>query len=158
MKKSIYLIIGLTISLTISLNGQVINNQESDKMEGINRKSAFNLEEIKVRWKKAALENCTGVPCTTASSCTAGTPSSSPTVVNGSALTPITIVTTGVSSIVATGLSNGITATLSGNVITISGTPSVSCSGAGTFPYTISLGGGCGNLTVTGTITILVYC
>jgi hypothetical protein len=24
---------------------------------------AFNLEEIKVRWKKNALENCSGVPC-----------------------------------------------------------------------------------------------
>ena len=27
------------------------------------RKASFNLEEIKVRWKKAALENCPGVPC-----------------------------------------------------------------------------------------------
>lgn len=158
MKKSIYLIISLTISLTISLNAQVISSQESDKMEGIKRKSSFNVEEIKVRWKKAALENCTGVPCTTSAGCTAGTPSSSPTVVNNASLTPIIIATTGVTSIVATGLSNGITATLSGNVITISGTPSVLCSGAGTIPYTISLGGGCGNLTVTGTITIVVYC
>ena len=61
MKKSIY--IYLYISLTISLNGQVINNQELDKMEGIKRNTSFKLEEIKVRWKKAALENCPGVPC-----------------------------------------------------------------------------------------------
>ena len=27
------------------------------------RKASYNLEEIKVRWKKAALENCSGVPC-----------------------------------------------------------------------------------------------
>jgi uncharacterized protein (TIGR02145 family) len=27
------------------------------------RKASYNLDEIKVRWKKAALENCTGVPC-----------------------------------------------------------------------------------------------
>jgi uncharacterized protein (TIGR02145 family) len=27
------------------------------------RNASFNLEEIKVRWKKAALENCAGVPC-----------------------------------------------------------------------------------------------
>jgi len=53
----------LFIILSISLNGQVINKQESDKIEGIKRKSSFNVEEIKVRWKKAALENCTGVPC-----------------------------------------------------------------------------------------------
>ena len=31
----------------------------------INRNATFNLEEIKVRWKKAALENCSGVPCVT---------------------------------------------------------------------------------------------
>jgi uncharacterized protein (TIGR02145 family) len=29
------------------------------------KKTDFNLEEIKVRWKKAALENCTGAPCVT---------------------------------------------------------------------------------------------
>ena len=68
MKKFIY--IYLYISLTISLNGQVINNQELDKMEGIKRNTSFKLEEIKVRWKKAALENCLGVPC---SSFTCGT-------------------------------------------------------------------------------------
>ena len=68
MKKSIY--IYLYISLTISLNGQVINNQELDKMEGIKRNTSFKLEEIKVRWKKAALENCLGLPC---SSFTCGT-------------------------------------------------------------------------------------
>ena len=61
MKKSIY--IYLYISLTISLNGQVNNKQELDIMEGIKRSASFKLEEIKVRWKKAALENCPGVPC-----------------------------------------------------------------------------------------------
>jgi uncharacterized protein (TIGR02145 family) len=30
----------------------------------IKRNVQYNLEEIKVRWRKAALENCTGVPCT----------------------------------------------------------------------------------------------
>ncbi len=29
------------------------------------RKASYNLDEIKVRWKKAALENCPGVPCVT---------------------------------------------------------------------------------------------
>ena len=69
MKKSIY--IYLYISLTISLNGQVINSQVLDKIEGIKRNTSFKLEEIKVRWKKAALENCPGVPCVTtpASAC-----------------------------------------------------------------------------------------
>jgi uncharacterized protein (TIGR02145 family) len=55
------------------LNGQVINSQEKEKNEGIKRNAFYNLEEIKVRWKKAALENCTGVPCVTAPSFTCGT-------------------------------------------------------------------------------------
>jgi hypothetical protein len=145
----------LTISLTISLNGQVINNQESDKMEGINRKSAFNLEEIKVRWKKAALENCTGVPCTSTISCTAGTPSSSPTIgCSSSTITPITIATTGATGIgTAIDLPTGITASWSGNVITISGATTTS----GTFNYTIPLTGSCSSV-VNATGTIIVTC
>jgi uncharacterized protein (TIGR02145 family) len=39
----------------------------------IKRNVQYNLEEIKVRWKKAALENCPGVPCVTAPSFTCGT-------------------------------------------------------------------------------------
>jgi len=159
VKKSIYLIICLTISLTISLNAQVINNQESDKMEGIKRKSSFNLEEIKVRWKKAALENCTGVPCTTSVACSAGTPSSSPTIVlspGTASITPITIATTGATGIgTATGLPAGISATWAGNVITISGTIPLSGSGGcGTFSYTIPLTGCSGVVNATGTIIV----
>ena len=59
MKKSIY----LSIYLSISLNGQVLNRQEIVKGTSIERNTIFNLEELKVRWKKAALENCPGVPC-----------------------------------------------------------------------------------------------
>jgi uncharacterized protein (TIGR02145 family) len=61
MKKSIYLFTLLSLYLSISLNGQVINNQEKEK--SIQRNTSFNVEEIKVRWKKAALENCTGESC-----------------------------------------------------------------------------------------------
>jgi len=63
MKITIYLFICLFTYLSVSLNGQVINSQEKEKNEGIQRNATYNLEEIKVRWKKAALENCTGVPC-----------------------------------------------------------------------------------------------
>ena len=67
MKKSIY----LSIYLSVSLNGQVLNSKEIDKGTGIQRNTSFNVDEIKVRWKKAALENCPGVPCvvTPASAC-----------------------------------------------------------------------------------------
>ena len=63
MKNNSYLFIWLSVCLSICLNGQVINNQESDKIKVNKQKSGFNLEEIKVRWKKEALENCPGVPC-----------------------------------------------------------------------------------------------
>ena len=73
MKKSIYLSIYLFIYLSISLNGQSINSQVIDEKTSIQRNATYNLEEIKVRWKKAALENCPGVPCVTAPSFTCGT-------------------------------------------------------------------------------------
>ncbi len=49
-------------------NGEVPigGNTSSEKQTfEINRNAQYNLEEIKVRWKKAALENCPGVPCVT---------------------------------------------------------------------------------------------
>jgi len=50
----------------VNLNGQkptseLLSNEISPNE--IKRNASFNLEEIKVRWKKAALENCTGEPC-----------------------------------------------------------------------------------------------
>ena len=41
----------------------MINNQKLEEKTGNKRNVLFNLEEIKVRWKKAALENCPGGPC-----------------------------------------------------------------------------------------------
>jgi uncharacterized protein (TIGR02145 family) len=63
MKKSIFIYIYLSICLFVSLNGQSTNSQDVEKGKSIQRNATYNLEEIKVRWKKAALENCTGVPC-----------------------------------------------------------------------------------------------
>ena len=62
MKKSIYIYIYLSIYLSFSLNGHILNRQEIGKGTSIERNTIFNLEELKVRWKKAALENCPGVP------------------------------------------------------------------------------------------------
>jgi hypothetical protein len=82
---------------------------------------------------------------------TVGTPSSSPTLCLNSALTPITIITTGATGIgTPTGLPSGVTATWGVNVITISGTPSES----GTFNYSIPLTGGCGEINASGTIVV----
>jgi len=59
----------------VTLNGQAVEQRLPGAEEISNRRTSFNLEEIKVRWKKAALENCTGVPCTggTSGSFTCGT-------------------------------------------------------------------------------------
>ena len=59
------ILVSLGVWLSISLNAQVINSQSLESVERNKRNTSFNLEEIKVRWKKAALENCPGVPCIT---------------------------------------------------------------------------------------------
>jgi hypothetical protein len=41
--------------------GELLSNEISPNE--MKRNASFNLDEIKVRWKKAALENCPGVPC-----------------------------------------------------------------------------------------------
>ena len=51
------------------------NNNLSIERENLatKRNAQYNLEDIKVRWKKAALENCPGVPCVVAPSFICGT-------------------------------------------------------------------------------------
>ena len=49
--------------LEMPISGSTVS--EKQPLE-IKRNALYNLEEIKVRWKKAALENCTGVPCVVA--------------------------------------------------------------------------------------------
>jgi len=61
MKKIIFAAISLFTLAT--LNGQVEQQSLPEVEKVSNRRTSFNLEEIKVRWKKAALENCPGVPC-----------------------------------------------------------------------------------------------
>jgi len=61
MFKQILLLLGVWLS--ISLNAQVINSQSLESVGRNKQNTSFNLEEIKVRWKKAALENCQRVPC-----------------------------------------------------------------------------------------------
>jgi hypothetical protein len=72
------------------------------------------------------------------------------TVCVDTAITPITYSTTGATGATFSGLPAGVTGTFSGDNITISGTPTV----AGTFNYTVTLTGGCGNVTATGTLVV----
>ena len=82
---------------------------------------------------------------------TVGVASSSPTLCINTPMISITHSTTGVTGIgTATNLPAGVTASLVGNTLTISGTPTAS----GTFSYSIPLIGGCGNVNATGLIVV----
>jgi gliding motility-associated-like protein len=98
---------------------------------------------------------CNGAPITVTVTVngnnTVSTASSNPILCQGIALTNITFTSSGATGIGApTGLPAGVTASFSGNTITISGTPTAT----GTFNYSIPLTGGCGAINATGTITI----
>jgi uncharacterized protein (TIGR02145 family) len=112
-------------------NGEIPlgGNTSSEKQTlEIKRNASYNLEEIKVRWKKAALENCQGAPCSSVTApgaptgvvATVGNGSVSvafvaPTNNGGRAITgytvtsnPGNITTPGTTSpIIVTGLTNG---------------------------------------------------
>ena len=62
----------------------------------------------------------------------------------------ITYATTGATGATFAGLPAGVTGSWAANVVTISGTPTAT----GTFNYTVTLTGGCGTVTVNGTITV----
>ena len=70
------------------------------------------------------------------------------TVCHNTAITDITYSTTGATGATFASLPSGVTGTWAGNIVTISGTPTVS----GTFNYTVTLTGGCGVVTASGTI------
>ena len=72
------------------------------------------------------------------------------TVCINTAITNITYATTGATGATVTGLPAGVTGLWAANVVTISGTPTAS----GPFSYTVTLTGGCGVITTTGTITV----
>lgn len=72
------------------------------------------------------------------------------TVCQNTPITSITYSTKGATDATFSGLPTGVSGAWSNNIITISGTPSVS----GTFNYTSTLTGGCGSVSSSGTITI----
>ena len=105
------------------MNGQSTNNKDLEKGTSIQRNTLFNLDEIKVRWKKAALENCPGVPCVTTTIpgaptsvvATAGNASASvaftvPASNGGSAITGYTV-TSSPGSFTATGATSPVNVT-----------------------------------------------
>ena len=66
-------------------------------------------------------------------------------------ITNITYATTGATNATVTGLPQGVSGSWGNNTVTISGTPVPT---SGTFGYTVTLTGGCGNITATGSIAI----
>src|ERR1035437_1732452 len=81
---------------------------------------------------------------------TSAAATTSQTVCINTAITNITYATTGATGATVTGLPAGVTGTWLANVVTISGTPTA----AGPFTYTVTLTGGCGAITTTGTLTV----
>ena len=73
------------------------------------------------------------------------------TVLINTPITDITYATTFATGATFSGLPAGVNGSWAANVVTISGSPSV---GPGTFNYTVTLTGGCGAVTATGTITV----
>ena len=71
------------------------------------------------------------------------------TVCANSAMTNLTYSTTGATGASFSGLPTGVTGSWSNNVVTISGTPTT----AGNASFTITLTGGCGTVTATGSLT-----
>ena len=72
------------------------------------------------------------------------------TVCINTAISNITYSTTGATGATFSGFPSGLTVGWSSNTVTISGTPST----AGTYNYTITLTGGCGNISTGGTINV----
>ena len=72
------------------------------------------------------------------------------TVCQDVSVTNITYNTKGATGSTFSGLPTGVTGSWNNNVVTITGTPSVS----GTFNYVVTLTGGCGTVTSNGTITV----
>lgn len=82
---------------------------------------------------------------------TVSTASSFPVLCINTYMSPITHSTTGATGMgIPTGLPTGVTASWSGNILTISGTSII----AGVFNYNIPLIGGCGSGNATGTIIV----
>jgi hypothetical protein len=72
------------------------------------------------------------------------------TICTNSAMTNLTYSTTGATGASFSGLPSGVTGTWSNNVVTISGTPTT----AGNASFTITLTGGCGTVTETGSLNV----
>ncbi len=89
--------------------------------------------------------------CVTVTSSNTIAPGVNRTTCVNTAMTAITLATTGATGATFTGLPAGVTGSWAGNVATISGTPTA----GGTFNYTVTLTGGCGASTATGTITVI---
>ena len=74
------------------------------------------------------------------------------TVCINTAITNITYGTTGATGATFSGLPAGVTGSWAGDVVTISGSPSVTAGSP--YSYTVTLTGGCGTVTTSGTITV----
>jgi hypothetical protein len=146
-------------SVTGGLTGGVANNVASSTITGtlVNPTATAQTATYTVT---PITGSCTGVPFTltvtvnpnNTVTLTSASGTNTQAVCINSPITNITYSTTGATGATVTGLPAGVTGGWSGNVVTISGTPTVSQ--ASPYNYTVTLTGGCGTVTATGTITV----
>ena len=84
---------------------------------------------------------------------TSGTGTNNQSTCINTAITNITYSTTGATGATFNGLPPGVTGNWVSNIVTISGTPNTSTGSP--FNYTVTLTGGCWNISATGTITVI---
>ena len=99
-----------------------LNNEISPNE--LKRNALYNMDEIKVRWKKAALENCPGVPCVTLvapSSPTSVVATAGDASVSVAFTVPLSNGGSVITSYTVTSSPGGITATGAGSPITVTG-------------------------------------
>ncbi|RYF20634.1 MAG: T9SS sorting signal type C domain-containing protein [Flavobacteriales bacterium] len=138
---------GLPGGVTASFNSNVLTINGTPNVSGV-----FNYS-IPLTGNSCGAANATGkITVTPANTITKRTSSGSNTqsVCISNSIVNIIYDTLNATGATFSGLPGGVSGNWASNVVTISGSPNA----AGTFNYTVTLTGGCGNVTSTGTITV----
>jgi hypothetical protein len=153
---------GATVSYVTSSNGaQIVVLDASGNavvsVPGVTADETISLNQISLNGCDVVLTDTTAtvvvIPENTIA-LNSGAGTDTQTVCIDLALTNITYATTGATGATITGLPSGVTGLWAGDVVTISGSPDTAVGSP--FNYTVTLTGGCGNISATGTIAVIL--